>query len=297
MGLNMQAIRCIFALCACTTGWNLAYAQNNDFSSVQITVHHVTGNIYYLEGQGGNIGLSVGDDGVVMIDTQFAPLTEKILAAIETVSDGDIRMIINTHVHGDHTGGNANLGALGLPILAHDNVRVRMSQGVGGEPSPLVARPVLTFSDSVDLHFNGEDVHVFKVPAAHTDGDSFISFPGSNVIHLGDVFRTTGYPFIDTSNGGTAKGTLEALQMVLDMAGPETRILPGHGGLSTVDDVREFRDMIAEVADRVSALIGEGMTLEQVLAAQPTADLDERWGGAPERFLTGLYESLMRDGM
>lgn len=293
----MRGLIAAFWVIAGLSAWSMASAQNNDFSSVEVTAHHVAGDVYYLTGSGGNIGLSVGDDGVVMIDTQFAPLTEKILAAIRSVSDKDVRFVINTHVHGDHVGGNENLGRLGLPIVAHDNVRVRMSQGVNGAaPSPAVARPVLTFADSVRLHFNGEDINVVKVPAAHTDGDSIIEFPGANVLHLGDVFRTTGYPFIDTGNGGTAKGTLEALQIIIDMAGPDTRIIPGHGGISTVDDVREFRDMIATVADRVSGLIAQGMTLEQVLAAKPTADYDEKWG-SPDRFLNGLYESVVRDGL
>lgn len=269
-----------------------ALAQNADFDAVEVTPHQVTDNFYYLEGRGGNIGLSIGDDGIVMIDTQFAPLTEKIVNAIRSVSDAEVRMIINTHVHPDHIGGNENFGEMGYTILAHDNVRVRMAQGLnGGDPYPGSALPVITYADSVDLHFNGENVHVFKVPAAHTDGDSFIYFPEPNVMHLGDVFRTTGYPVIDANNGGTAAGTLAALQMVVDMADSETRIVPGHGNVSTVDDVREFRSMIAEVTNRVTELVEQGMSLEQVLAAEPTADLDERWGD-PQRFLTGLYQSL-----
>lgn len=269
-----------------------AHAQNDDFDAVQITAHHIAGNVHYLEGRGGNVGVVVADDGIIIVDDQFAPLTQKILAAIRGISDAPVRFVINTHVHPDHTGGNENLAAAGVTIMAHDNVRVRMTQGIrGGPPAPVAARPVLTYGNSIRLQAGDEEISVVKVPPAHTDGDSIIYFRSSNVLHLGDIFRTTGYPVIDFDNGGTAQGTLEALQIVLDMAGPDTAILPGHGVLSGVGDVREFRDMIAEVAGRVSDLIDQGMTLEQVLAAKPTADLDARWG-SPDRFLPGLYNSL-----
>jgi glyoxylase-like metal-dependent hydrolase (beta-lactamase superfamily II) len=272
-----------------------ALAQNTDFSAVQIKVHQVSGNVYYLEGQGGNIGLLVGDDGVIMVDDQFAPLTEKIVAAIRTVSDKPIRFVINTHVHGDHTGGNENLGKMGVDIVAHDNVRVRLARGVsGGAPSPAAALPVITYGDSAALHLNGEDVEIRKVPPAHTDGDSYIHFREANVIHLGDVFRTTGYPGVDANNGGTVQGTLDALQIAIDMAGPDTKLIPGHGMVTNRDAVVEFRDMIVEVRRRVSDLIRQGMTVEQVVAAKPTADLDARWG-SPERFLPGFYQALKNE--
>jgi glyoxylase-like metal-dependent hydrolase (beta-lactamase superfamily II) len=269
-----------------------AQGQAPDFSAVEIKTHPVAGNIYYLEGQGGNVGLSVGDDGVVMIDDQFAPLTDKLVAAIRTLSTEPIRFLINTHIHGDHTGGNENLGKMGVPIMAHDNVAARMAQGVNGAaPAPLEARPVVTYGDSVTLHLNGDTVRVIKVPAAHTDGDSIIHFVNANVIHMGDVFRTTGYPGVDANNGGTVKGTLEALQMAIDLAGPDTKILPGHGELTDRAAMIEFRDMVAEVQKRISDLIRQGMTLEQVTAANPTADLDARWGSF-ERFLPGFYNAL-----
>jgi cyclase len=267
-------------------------AQQDDFASVRITAHHVAGSVYYLEGRGGNIGLSVGGDGIIMIDDQFAPLTEKILAAIRGLSDQRIRFLINTHVHPDHTGGNENLGQMGIPILAQENVRIRLERGIrGGAPAPAAALPVLTFKGPVTLHLNGEDIEALPVPPAHTDGDTFIHFKGSDVIHLGDVFRTTGYPYIDLENGGTLRGTLEALQIAIDIAGPNTKLIPGHGVVSSREDLREFRDMILDVRERVSRLIGEGMSLEEVIAAKPTADLDGRWG-SPERFLTGVYQSL-----
>lgn len=270
-----------------------AWSQDDGFADVRIAAHQITGNVHYLEGRGGNIGVVPTDDGFVIVDDQFAQLTGRILAALATIGDGDVRFVINTHVHPDHTGGNENMAGQGATIMAHDNVRARMKRGIrGGEPSPAAALPVVTFGDSIHLTAGDEEIDVMKVPPAHTDGDCFVYFRTSDVLHVGDVFRTTGYPVIDVDNGGSARGTLEALQIAIDLAGPNTVILPGHGRLSTAADVAEFRDMIVDVAGRVSDLIDQGMTLEQVLAAKPTADLDERWGDSPDRFLTGLYESL-----
>jgi cyclase len=268
-----------------------ASAQQN-FDAVEIKAHHVAGTFYYLEGQGGNIGLSVGDDGIVMIDDQFAPLSQKILAAIRGISDKPIKFLINTHMHPDHIGGNENFGSMGIPILAQENVRIRMARGInGGAPAPGVALPVITFKSAVTVHMNGEDLSVLPMPPAHTDADSYIYFRGSNVIHTGDVFRTTGYPVIDLNNGGTLQGTLDALQQAIDMAGPDTKFVPGHGNVSNRDDVIAFRNMILEVRERVSKLVRDGMTLEQVMAAKPTADLDAKYG-APDRFLPGVYQGL-----
>ena len=270
-----------------------AFAQGQqNFSAVEIKVHKVAGNVYYLEGQGGNVGVLVGDDGVLMIDDQFAPLTDKLVAAIGTISDKPIKLLVNTHIHADHTGGNANIGKMGVSIIAHDNVRVRLAQGVsGGEPSPAVALPAVTYGDSIALHLNGEDVVVGKLPPAHTDGDSYIRFPNADVIHVGDAFRSVGYPVVDVGNGGTVKGTLAALQVIIDMAGPNTKIVPGHGGVATRADVVAFRDTTLELERRISELIRQGMTLEQVTAAKPTADLDAKFG-SPERFLPGFYNAL-----
>ena len=260
--------------------------QNVDWDAVEISIHHVAGNVHYLQGRGGNIGLSIGEDGVIMIDDQFAPLTDRIVSAIGEVSNGDIRFLINTHVHPDHTGGNENLGKMGVVILAHDRVRVRLASRL-----PEVALPVLTYSDTATIHLNSEQVHVFPVPPAHTDGDSFIHFRGSNVLHLGDVFRTVAFPVIDTNNGGTLKGTIAALGMAIGLAGPETKIIPGHGEVSRREDVMEFRDMILVVADRVKTLVAEGKTYEEIAAANPTAEYNDRWGD-PTRFLTAVYQEL-----
>ena len=262
-------------------------AQQN-FDNVQIRTHHVAGSVYYLEGQGGNIGLSVGEDGVVMIDDQFAPLTDRILAAIRELNDGEIRFLINTHVHGDHTGGNENLGRMGILILARDEVRVRLA----ASERPDEALPVLTFSDAITIHLNGEEVRAFPVPPAHTDGDSYIHFVDSDVIHAGDVFRTTAFPYIDTANGGTLQGTLDALAILAGMAGPDTRIIPGHGGVSTREDVIAFRDMIIDVVATVRPMVARGATYEQVAASNPTAAYASMGYGDPERFLRAVYAEL-----
>jgi glyoxylase-like metal-dependent hydrolase (beta-lactamase superfamily II) len=263
-----------------------AAQQEVDWDAVEISVHHVAGGVHYLEGRGGNIGLSIGEDGVVMVDDQYAPLTNRIVMAIEDVSNGDIRFVINTHVHPDHTGGNENLGRMGIVILAHDRVRVRLAGRL-----PDAALPVLTYSDTATIHLNGEQVHAFPVPPAHTDGDSFIHFRGSDVLHLGDVFRTVAFPVIDRNNGGTLEGTIAALGMAVGVAGPETRIIPGHGEVSSREAVMAFRDMILAVADRVRALVDEGRSYEEVAAADPTAEWNERYGD-PTRFLTAVYAEL-----
>ena len=258
---------------------------------MQIIPHHVAGSVYYLEGQGGNIGLSVGTDGVVMIDDQFAPLTDRIVAAIKQLNSGEIRFLINTHVHGDHTGGNQNMGKLGVVILARDQIRVRLSA-----QAPAAALPMLTYSEAITIHLNGEEVHAFPVPPAHTDGDTFIHFRDSDVIHAGDVFRTTAFPIIDTNNGGTLDGTLQALGILIGSAGPNTKIIPGHGGVSGRADVIGFRDMVLDVQARVAALVAQDMSYAQVAAANPTAAYNDRYGD-PDRFLRAVYTELGGTGI
>ena len=263
--------------------------QNVDWDAVEISTHHVAGTVHYLAGQGGNIGLSIGDDGVVMIDDQFGPLTDRIVEAIRGISNGNIRFLINTHVHGDHTGGNENMGRMGVDIVARERVRLRLA-----ETLPAVALPVLTYSEPVTIHLNGEDVHLIPVPPAHTDGDTFIHFPASDVLHLGDVFRTVAFPVIDRNNGGTLDGTIEALGIAAGMAGPDTMIVPGHGVVSSRADVIEFRDMVIDVKAKVSALVAEGASFDDVVAAGPTAEYEAKWGD-PERFLTAVYAELAGD--
>ena len=280
-----QCLKSLVLFFASVTLASPVFAQQ-DFSSVEIIPHHVAGSVYYLEGRGGNIGLSIGDDGIIMIDDQFAPLTDKIVAAIRSLSDGEIRFLINTHVHGDHTGGNENLGNMGVLILARDEIRVRLEQ-----QSPAAALPVLTYSDAITIHLNGEEVYAFPVPPAHTDGDTFIHFKDSDVVHTGDVFRTTAFPVIDTNNGGTLKGTLEALGRLIGVAGPNTKILPGHGVVSSREDVMGFRDMVLDVSGQVEELLARNMSYEQVAAADPTTAYNAQYGD-PDRFLRALYTEL-----
>lgn len=280
-----QCLKSLVLFLSSLTLASFVFAQQ-DFSSVEIIPHHVAGSVYYLEGRGGNIGLSIGEDGIIMIDDQFAPLTEKIVAVIRSLSNGEIRFLINTHVHGDHTGGNENLGNMGVLILARDEIRVRLAQ-----QAPAAALPVLTYSDAITIHLNGEEVYAFPVPPAHTDGDTFIHFKDSDVVHTGDVFRTTAFPVIDTNNGGTLKGTLEALGRLIGVAGPNTKILPGHGVVSNREDVTGFRDMVIDVSGQVEELLARNMSYEQVAAADPTAAYNAQYGD-PDRFLRALYTEL-----
>ncbi len=247
-----------------------AFAQ--DFDDVGIKVHPVAGKVYYIEGRGGNIGLFVGDDDVFLIDDQFAPLTDKIVAAIRNLSDKPIRFLVNTHLHPDHTGGNENFGKMGALIFGHDNVRRQMEISAYTQEPPLV-----TYSQDVSFHINGETVHVFKTPDAHTNGDSYIYFKGSNVIHVGDVYRTTSYPYIDTSNGGSFLGTIEATELLVDVADDDTKIIPGHGVISNAEEVQAVLDMLLVIRDRVKASIEDGMSLEETQAVGLTEEYDERW--------------------
>ena len=249
---------------------SIAVAQ--DFDEVEINVHPVAGQVYYIEGRGGNIGLFVGDDGVFLIDDQFAPLTDKIVAAIRLLSDEPIRFLVNTHLHPDHTGGNENFGKMGALVFGHDNVRRQMQISAYTQEPPLV-----TYSQDVSFHINGETVHVFKTPDAHTNGDSYIFFKGSNVIHAGDVYRTTSYPYIDTDNGGSFLGTIKALELLVDVAYGDTKIIPGHGVISNAEEAQAFLDMLLVIRDRVKGSIDDGLSLEEAQAAGLTKEYDERW--------------------
>ena len=221
------------------------------------------------------MGLFVGDDGVFLIDDQYAPLTDRIVAAIREISDEPIRFLVNTHMHPDHTGGNENFGEMGTTIFGHDNVRTQMEiAGYAEEP------PLITFNDELSFHINGERVHVFKVPNSHTNGDVFIKFMGSNVVHTGDVYRTTTYPYVDVNNGGSYIGTIDALNLLLAVCDANTKVIPGHGGLSNAAEVMVFRDMLVDIRDKVAAAIRDGMSLEEIQAAGLTAEYDERWAGS-----------------
>ena len=277
------------ALCILIVVGAGAQNQGDRFAGVELTTVPVAGRVHMIQrpGGGGNVGVFAGPDGVLLVDSLFAPLADRLVDAVRRVSDGEIRFLINTHVHPDHIGGNEPLARRDVLIFAHDNLRVRALERLrtprrGGRFSPqpaAEARPVVTFDSALSFHFNGEEVRAFLAPAAHTDGDTFVHFPDSDVLHLGDVFRTTSYPIVDVYNGGTVAGTIEALETAVAMAGPRTRVIPGHG-LEVVgrDALVEFLDMTVEIRDRVQAMIAEGRTLEEVMAAEPTAAYDAQWG-------------------
>ncbi len=276
---------CIAVLVATAGG----QGQGDPFAGVELEIVPVAGQVHMVTrpGGGGNVGVFAGDDGVLLVDSLFAPLADRLVGAVRRVSDRPIRFLINTHVHPDHIGGNEPLAGRDVLIFAHDNVRVRTLDRLrfprgGGRFAPRPpagARPLVTYNDAVSFHFNGEEVRAFLAPAAHTDGDTFVHFPVSDVLHLGDVFRTTSYPIVDVYNGGTVAGTIEALETALALAGPDTRIIPGHG-LRVVgrETLVEFLDMIHDIRGRVRTLIAEGSTLEDVMAAAPTAAYDAQWG-------------------
>lgn len=290
---------------------SLAYGQGN-FAGVELSITPVAGNVYMVQrpGGGGNIGVQVGPDGVLLVDSLFAPLADKLVAAVKQVTDEEIRFLVNTHIHIDHVGGNENLAEMGVLIFSHDNTRLRFFEQrsrfprAGGSfvpQQPAAARPLITFNDTMSFHLNGEEVRAFLAPPAHTDGDSFVYFSESDVLHLGDVYRTTSYPIIDVYNGGSLRGTIAAMDKAIDLAGPNTKVIPGHG-LEVVgrDEMIEFRDMILDIQGQVLTMIREGKKLDEVMAAQPTAAYDAKWtddpGWGPQDFVPVVYYELGGSG-
>ena len=281
-----------------------AFAQGR-FDSVQIETVKVSENVYMLVGSGGNIGLSIGEDGAFMIDDQFAPLTEKILVAVHKLTDEPVRFLVNTHWHGDHVGGNENMGKAGAIIVAHENVRERMSTENFMEAfnrtvpaSPKAALPIVTFADAVTIHWNGDDVHVLHVDPAHTDGDSIIHFRNANVLHMGDTFFKGMYPFIDVSSGGSIDGVIAAADTALTLCNEKTKIIPGHGELADADDLRAYRDVLQAVRDRVRSLVDAGKTRDEVIAAKPSAKFDADWGGGfmqPDVWVGIVYDGMTKN--
>ena len=296
--------------------------QPQNFDAVQVRVLKAQGNIYMLTGAGGNVTIQAGSDGVLVVDTQYAQMSEKLLAAIRTISTGPIRYIIDTHVHADHIGGNENIkkagstiaggnvsgdikdAAEGAQIWAHDNVLLRMSDPKRTPAIPTAAWPTSTFTGKdKKLFFNGEGVHIIHEPAAHTDGDSIVFFRRSDVISTGDIFTTTNYPVIDVPNGGTINGIIDAVNHVIELIIPVygqeggTMVVPGHGRLSDLGDVLNYREMATIIRDRVQDMKKKGMTVEQVKAARPTRDYDALYSPpgvfwTAEQFVDAVYRTL-----
>ncbi len=281
-------------------------AQQQDFSKVQIKVTKVSGNIYMLEGEGGNIAASVGEDGIVIVDDQYAPLAEKIQATLKSlnITDKPVRFVINTHYHGDHTGGNAPFSTTGSTVIAQDNVRKRLetggTAGNGGsvkmdvKPADKAALPVITFEHDVTVHLNGEDIRALHFPAGHTDGDAVIFFPKNNVVHMGDDFVRYGFPFIDVMSGGSVQGMIAAMEKVSTQLPADVKVIPGHGAVSNLDDVRAFVAMLKETSAAVQKAINEKKTLEQ-MKQEKILEPWKKWSGGfvdQDKFIETLYNSL-----
>ena len=271
-------------------------------SADEIQTVEVTKDIFMLTGKGGNIGLSVGSSGVLLIDDKYAPASENILIAIAKKTNAPVRFVINTHWHGDHTGGNENMGKAGAVIVAHDNVRKAMSKdqfievfNMKAPASPKIALPVITFADAITFHWNDDTIEVTHVAPAHTDGDSVIYFKQANVIHAGDAFFNKMYPFIDVSTGGSIAGMISATDKLLILANDKTKIIPGHGPLADKGELQVYRDMLVTMKKRISDLKNSGKTRDDVIAAKPTADFDLAWGNGflkPDVWVGIVYDSL-----
>jgi cyclase len=276
-----------------------AHAQT-DFSKVEIKATKVAGNVYMLEGAGGNIGVSVGDDGLLIVDDQFAPLADKIRAALKGLADKKLRFILNTHWHGDHTGGNASFGPEAT-IIAQDNVRKRLATeqkstvfNTTTPPSPKEALPVITFNDSLSVHFNGEDIRAIHFPHGHTDGDSVIFFSASNVVHLGDDFFAGRFPFVDLESGGSVEGLVKNIGELVARIPPTAKLIPGHGPISTLDDLKSYHRMLQQTTEIVRQKIAAGKTLEQIKTEGLPAEWAP-WGTGfikTDRWVETIYKSL-----
>ena len=297
-----MSLKKLFIVIICLVATSV-FAQQ-DFSKVQIKTIPVAEGIYMLVGSGGNIGLFVGQDGAFLIDDQYAPLTDKILKAISAVTDKPVRFLVNTHWHGDHTGGNENIGKGGTIIVAHDNVRKRLSKGqfmkvfnFNVPPAPPGALPVITFADSITFHWNNETLEVLHPNPAHTDGDAVIYFKSANVVHAGDLFFNGIYPFIDAGSGGSTEGVIAGVDEVLERIDDNTKVIAGHGPLGSKTDLKAYRDMLAAVHKRLTILIKEGKNIDEIVAAKPTADYDAKWGGGflkPDQWVRIFYAAMQK---
>ncbi|MFB3125878.1 MAG: MBL fold metallo-hydrolase [Candidatus Acidiferrales bacterium] len=295
----MKQLSLVTLACLLILGAGLATAQRN-FDKVEIKATHVRGNIYMLNGTGGNIGVSIGSDGVLIVDDKFAPLADKIRAALKEVGGGELKFILNTHWHGDHTGGNQVFGPE-APIIAHTNVRKRLSTdqhllGRDVPAAPKEAWPVITFDHSVSVHFNGEEIKAVHFPRGHTDGDTVIFFTGSNVVHMGDDFFSGRFPFVDLGSGGDVEGLTKNIAKVIKKLPADVKIIPGHGPVSTLDDLKTYHRMLVETTNIVRAAMAAGKSLEEIKAE----GLPEEWsswgsGFIPaERWLETIHRSLSR---
>jgi glyoxylase-like metal-dependent hydrolase (beta-lactamase superfamily II) len=291
------------AILAFFTATSVLAQATPDFGKVEIKTTQLAPDFWTLEGAGGTISVLAGNDGILLVDSQFAPLTDKLVAAIRRVSDKPIRFLVDTHVHPDHVGGNANFAKLGATIFARDQLRYRLehpnpaADGTPGQPAPEQALPVVTYNASLSIHLDGEDVRLLPVVAAHTDGDTVVSFPGHDILAVGDIFRSYGYPYVDLSSGGTLAGILEGLSEILDRAGPATKIIPGHGPIVGRDAVLVQRDQILALRAKVARLVEQGKSLDEILATHPTADIDAKIPGATpqtaERFVRWVYAEVV----
>ena len=302
--MKRMFVPALFCALTLSGGVAPALAADDEFDKVEIKVHKVAGNVYMLEGEGGNIGVSVGPDGIVIVDDEFAPLAPKIKAALHGITDKPVRFVLNTHYHGDHTGGNVVFGE-GASIIAHENVRNRLasaSKGRNGHerpPAPKTALPVITFRDTVSVHLNGEEIRALHFPSGHTDGDSMILFVGSNVVHTGDDFVTYGYPFIDQSAGGSVRGLVANLEKALTILPADVKVIPGHGPISTLADVKRFLGMLKDAIAAVSGGVKQGKSLEQLKKDKVLAALEPAWGKGflkADEFIEIIYKDLGAGG-
>ena len=297
-------IRSSLTLAAALVAVAAPLAAQVNYDSVKVQAVPAGRGVYMLLGAGGNIGLNVGDDYAFLVDDQFAPLTTKILAAVRQVTDKPIRFLVNTHWHGDHSDGNLNMAGAGVVVVAHDNVRTRMSTeqfiaafNLKTPPSPRGALPVITFGDGVTFYNGAEQIHVVHVPPAHTDGDAIVHFVRANTIHMGDTFFNGSYPFFDLSSGGSFEGMIRAVNAALAYVNDSTKVIPGHGALGGKAELVAYRDVLSGVRDRVAALIKQGKTREQVIAAKPGAQWDATWGAGfmkSDMFIGMVYDSMKK---
>ncbi len=272
------------------------------FDKVEIKTTEVADNIFMLEGSGGNIAVIRGEGGLLMIDSQYAPLSDKIKAAIAKLSQNEVKYLLNTHWHGDHTGGNNNFGEDGAIIIAHENVRQRMSTEQKGvnritKAAPSTAWPVITFTEDMKIHFNSQDIALIHVHAAHTDGDAFVYFPGANVLHMGDTFFNGRFPYIDLGSGGTVQGLIDAITKATMIVDEKTKIIPGHGSLATQTDLRKYHEVVSSVYLAVQKAIANGKTLEEIKSSDITKPYPD-WGSgfiSDERFLDIIWTDLNRN--